>query len=240
VLCVWAIGAEGRKVLLRLSTANRESSESGLEVLRDLVKRGLQTPVTITTDGTVGLTKAVDTRWSKALRLRCGWHKMQNLPQQLPALAWPEFKALVVDRRDAPTVEAAQERRPAIVTRSQREFPEACRCLGDEAEATLTPLFVPQRPQQYGRTAHLAERAVVEERRRTKVIPQLEDESRLVKLVFAVLIRVSERWGKQCCSAVEPQQIRSLRRRRQLDEPAVSMLTPIPESSSRRSAASAA
>ena len=60
VLCVWAICVDGRKVLLSLSTANSESYESCLEVLRDLVKRGLQTPVTITTDGAPGLIKAVE------------------------------------------------------------------------------------------------------------------------------------------------------------------------------------
>ena len=55
VLCVWAICEDGRKVLLSLSTTNSESYESCLEVLRGLAKRGMQTPVTITTDGAVGL-----------------------------------------------------------------------------------------------------------------------------------------------------------------------------------------
>lgn len=97
VLCVWAICVDGRKVLLSLSTANSESSASGLEVLRDLVKRGLQTPVTITTDGAAGLTKALDASWPKALRIRCWFHNMQNLQQKVPPQAWPEFKALVID-----------------------------------------------------------------------------------------------------------------------------------------------
>jgi transposase-like protein len=48
VLCVWAICADGRKVLLSLSTTNSESYEGCQEVLRGLVKRGMQTPVTIT------------------------------------------------------------------------------------------------------------------------------------------------------------------------------------------------
>ena len=65
-------------------------------MLRALVKRGLQTPVTITTDGAAGLTKALDTIWPKALRIRCWFHKMQNLQQKVPPQAWPEFKALVV------------------------------------------------------------------------------------------------------------------------------------------------
>ena len=238
VFCVWAICVDGRKVLLTLSTANSESYESCLEVLRDLVKRGLQTPVTITTDGAAGLTKAIDAIWPKALRIRCWFHKMQNLQLKVPPQAWPEFKQLVADMRDAPTVAEAERRRQLIVNRYQRDFPAACRCLLDDAEASLNHLYVPQRHQLYVRTSNLAERAFEEERRRTKVIPHLWDEGSVVKLVFAVLIRVSERWGKKCFSPFEQHQIRSLRHQRQLDEPTV---VAVPTTSQpRRSAASAA
>lgn len=238
VFCVWAICVDGRKVLLTLSTANSESYESCLEVGRDLLKRGLQTPVTITTDGAAGLTKAIDALWPKALRVRCWFHKMQNLQQKVPPQAWPEFKQLVADMRDAPTVPEAERRRQLIINRYQRDFPEACRCLLDDAEASLNHLYVPQRHQPYVRTSNLAERAFEEERRRTKVIPHLWDEGSLIKLVFAVLIRVSERWGKKCFSDFEQQQIRTLRRQRQLDEPTV-IASPAPPQP-RRSAASAA
>jgi putative transposase len=237
VFCVWAICVDGRKVLLTLSTANSESYESCLEVLRDLVKRGLQTPVTITTAGAAGLTKALDALWPQALRVRCWFHKMQNLQQKVPPQAWPEFKKLGADMRDAPTVAEAERRRQLIVNRSQRDFPEACRCLLDDAEASLNHLYVPQRPQPYVRTSTLAERAFEEERRRTKVIPHLGDEGSVVKLVDAVLIRVSDRWGKKCFSAFEQHQIRTLRRQRQLDDPTV-VAAPTPQP--RRSAASAA
>ena len=220
ILCVWAICEDGRKVLVSLSTTNSESYESCVEVLRGLVKRGLRTPMTITTDGALGLTKAIDTMWPKALRIRCWFHKMQNLQQKVPARAWPEFKALLVDMRDAPRARKPKKRRDAIVDQYQREFPEPCRCLLDDADASLNHLEVPQRHQQYVRTSNLVERAFVEERRRTKVIPHLGGrECRL--LVYGVLIRVSERWGKKCFSEFEQQQIRSLRELK-LDEQEVS------------------
>ena len=240
VLCVWAICEDGRKVLLSLSTTNSESFERCREVLRELGKRGRRTPATITTDGAVGLTKAIDAVWPISLRIRCWFHKMQNLQQKVPALAWPEFKALVVDRRDAPTREKAEQRRDAIVAQYQRDFPEACRCLLDDAEASLNHLAVPQRHQQYVRTSNLVERAFVEERRRTKVIPHLWNEGSLVNLVFGVLIRVSERWGKKSFSDFEQQQIRSLRERLTLDEQEGSRVEPAMQAQSRRSAASAA
>jgi len=66
------------------------------------------------------------------------------------------------------------------------------------------------RHRQYVRTSNLAERACEEERRRTQVIPHLWDERSLVTLVFAVLIRLSERWGKKQCREFEQHQIRVL------------------------------
>jgi putative transposase len=240
VLCVWAICVDGRKGLLSLSTATRESYESCLEGLRDLLKRGLQPPLTSTTDGAVGLTKASDALWPRSLRMRGWFHQMPNLQQKVPPQAWPEVKALGIDRRAAPTVRAGEQRRQAIVTRSQRDFPEACRGLLDAAEASLNHLYVPQRHQQYVRTSNLAERAFAEERRRPKVIPQLWEEGGLVKLVFAVLIRVSERWGKKGFSEFEQHQLRSLRRRRKRDEQEVKPSEPTTNTPARRSAASAA
>ena len=240
VFCVWALCVEGREVLLPLSTANSESYESGLEVRRDLGKRGLQTPVTITTDGAAGLTKAIAAIWPKAWRMRWWFPQMRNLPPKVPPQAWPEFKALVADMRDGPTVPEAQRRRQLIVHRYQRDFPQACRCLLDEAEASLNPLSIPQRPQPYVGTSNLAEGAVEEERRRTKVIPHLWEEGSVTTLVFAVLIRLSARWGKKGCSEVEQHQIRSLRQRPQLDDHEVRSPLPTTAPQTRRSATSAA
>ena len=141
--------------------------------------------------------------------------------------------------RHAPTVPEDERRRQLIVNRYQRDFPAACHCLVDDAEASLNHLYVPQRHQPYVRTSNLAERAFEEERRRTKVIPHLWDESSVVKLVFAVLIRVSERWGKKCFSEFEQHQIRGLRRQLQLDLPDVQRPAPA-AAPARRSAASAA
>lgn len=80
----------------------------------------------------------------------------------------------------------------------------------------------------------------MEERRRTKVIPHLWTEGRLVPLVFGVLIRVSDRGSKKCVSQFEQQHMRSLRARLKLDEQEVSMSEPVGYVSTRSSAASAA
>jgi transposase-like protein len=239
-LCVWAICVDGRKVLLSLSTANSESQESCLEVLRDLLKRG--SPDASEHDhrwrGGVDQSDCCDLAQVPAPSLLVAQDTDPAAESAAPSLA--RVQGPVVDRREAPTVAEAERRRQAIVAESHLDFPEACRCLLDDAKASLTHLSVPPRHQPYVRPANLAERAFEEQRRRTKVIPPWWDEGGLVTLVFAVLLRVSERWGTKGCSEFEQQQIRSLRRKLELDEHQVSISDPKPDSHPRRSAASAA
>ena len=131
-------------------------------------------------------------------------------------------------------------RRQALVAEYHRDCPEACRCLLAEGKASLHHLQVPPRPHQDGRTANLAARAFEEERRRPKVIPHLWEESGLGKLVFAVLLRVSERWGKKAVREFEQLQMRSWRQRLQLDEHQGTSAAPATDTQPRRRAASAA
>jgi hypothetical protein len=65
---------------------------------------------------------------------------MQNLMQKVPPQSWPAFKALVADLRDAPTFEEGHRRLQALLAQYQGTFPEACRCLADDAEASLNHL----------------------------------------------------------------------------------------------------
>ena len=78
ILCAWAICRDGSKVLLHLAMGSRESYENCLEFLRDMVRRGLRTPVLVTTDGAPGLIRATAEVWGKSLRQRCLAHKMRK------------------------------------------------------------------------------------------------------------------------------------------------------------------
>ncbi len=54
LLVTWTILGDGSKVLVHLSLGNKERYEDRLEHFRDLVRRGLRTPLTVTTDGAPG------------------------------------------------------------------------------------------------------------------------------------------------------------------------------------------
>jgi putative transposase len=219
VLCTWGLLIDGSCILLDLRTGNTESKETCLEVLRDLVRRGLNAPLTITTDGAPGLTYAIDSIWPTSKRCRCWVHKMRNCQQKVPPDEWTEIKPLIEDIRDAPSYKKGEERCLGFINAHKEKYPELCRCLSDDMEASLNHLHFPSRHRIHIRTTNRVERSFVEERRRTKITGGLWDEKSLIKLVFAVLIRLNDRWSKKQFSDVEQAKLKQLRKEWKLYTP---------------------
>jgi transposase-like protein len=80
-----------------------------------------------------------------------------------------------------------------------------------EVISSLNHLRLPVRHRINTRTTNLLERTFEEERRRSKVILGFGDEKSAMKLVFATLLRVSDRWNRVPVSEIERQQLRLLR-----------------------------
>lgn len=215
ILASWGILSDGSKVLIHLSLGSKESYESWLDHLRDLVRRGLGVPLTVTTDGAPGLIKAVEAIWPEAERIRCWVHKMRNVldkvPDEVKALLKPYIEAV----RDAPDYESGRRLAGEVVARFGRDYPSAMRSFEDDLEASLAHLKLPAVHRKHIRTTNLIERSFGEERRRTKVIPRFRSEKECLKLVFATLWRASERWRRVRFSEHERRQIERYRQERQ-------------------------
>ena len=229
VLAAWCITTEGRKVLLHLAVGNKESEACWTEFFRHMTGRGLRLPTSVTSDGAPGLVNAITAAFSKSIRIRCWFHRMANIRAKLPAEGAEEFMAHVRAIRDAPTHEAGEALAAEVIGRYADRYPAAVACLADDLEASLAHLRLPPRHRIIARTTNLIERSFEEERRRTKVIPRLLDEKSAMKLVFATLIRASDRWSRVSVSELERQQLLLLRRELGLDPP------PVPEARPTRS-----
>jgi len=216
ILVTWAICCDGSKVLLHLSLAgSRESHDAWLEHLRSLVSRNLPLPLTVTTDGAPGLIKATEAMWPEAERVRCWFHKMQNVLEKVPDDMRETIKRLLIEVRDAADYQSGKERAAAFVERYQRQLPAACACLADDLEASLAHLKLPALHQKSIRTTNLCERSFVEERRRSQVIPHFFDQRSCLKLVFATLARASARWRLVRFTELEREQLQAYIRARQ-------------------------
>jgi putative transposase len=221
ILVAWGITTQGVRVLLHLTLGNKGSYENWLEMLRDMVKRGLTTPLVVTSDGSPGLIRAMEEVWPKSLRQRCLVHKKRNILAKVPAEAIPEVKAHIDAVYHAPTFEGAKQMATQLIGKYQGIYPSAMKAFEEDLEACLNHLRCPVRHRKAIRTTNLLERTFEEQRRRSKVIPRFFDEKSCLKLAFATLIRVSERWQRLGMNAFEKGQIRKLREELKLSLPVI-------------------
>jgi hypothetical protein len=121
---------------------------------------------------------------------------MRNVLDKVPDAARAEVKAHLVAIRDAPTYEAGRQTALAVLARFERAYPTAMASLREDLEASLAHLRLPAAHRKYVRTTNLIERSFLEERRRTKIIPRFFDERSCLKLVYATLVRASQRWQR--------------------------------------------
>ena len=207
VLAAWCITTEGRKVLLHLAVGNKESEACWVEFIRDMKARGLRMPTSVTSDGAPGLLNAIEGLFEKSLRVRCWYHKLGNIRSKVPEEGAEELLAHARAVRDAPTYEAGEAQAVSLIESFGEIYPAAVKSFADDLEASLSHLKLPIRHRINVRTTNLLERSFLEERRRTKVIARFTDEKSAMKLVFATLIRVSERWSRVSVSELERKQL---------------------------------
>ncbi len=219
VLVAWGILRDGRRVLLHLAMGSRESLENWLEFLRDMVRRGLKVPLSITTDGAPGLIGAVETMWPKSVRIRCWAHKVRNILDKVPDEMRAEVKAYLAAVREAPNPDEGKKAAGIFIGRYERQFPSAVRSFTDDLPASLAHLQLPAAHRKFVRTTNLIERSFEEERRRTKTIPRFFDEHSALKLVFGALTRATARWQRLRITELEQRQIDHLRDKLGLQPP---------------------
>jgi putative transposase len=196
VFCCWAILRDGSKVLLHLDLGNKESHQAWVNFFRSLLRRGLSTPVAITSDGAPGLIRAIGEVFPHSLRLRCWFHKLQNVLGKLPESVQEEALAHLRAIRDAPTLAVGEHLAAAFMEQFGKKYPSAIASFSEDVAASLAHLRLPVEHRRFCRTTNLVERSFVEERRRTKVIPRFWEEKSCLKLVFATLIRAAKRWTR--------------------------------------------
>jgi putative transposase len=129
---------------------------------------------------------------------------------KLSSEAIPELKAHLPSVFEAPTYEAAKKRVQEVLEKYQELYPSAMKAFSEDLESSLNHLKCPVKHRKAIRTTNLLERTFEEEKRRTKIIRRFFDEKSCLKLVFATLIRVSQRWQRIRVTSFELAQIDKL------------------------------
>jgi len=214
ILCTWGICSDGRKILLGLEAVASESAACWEAHFDDLIDRGMPQPLFVVSDGGKGLKAALTKCFPYAERGRCIAHKMRNLMGKLPRdeqIRGPikrKIKAIYY----APDRGTADQLAAGFIEQYAGEHPNMIKCFQADLEACLAHLEFPAGHRRYIRTTNLIERAFVEQKRRTKVIPAHINEKGAMKLVYGSLIRAARDWQRVSMDQLELAQLKNLRK----------------------------
>ena len=214
ILAVWGICSDGRKLLLGLEAVASESAACWEAHFDGLIERGLSQPLFVISDGGKGLKAALTKCFPYATRGRCIAHKMRNLMNKLPRdkqIRGPikrKIKAIYY----APDRATADQLAAGLIEAYAGQHPNMVKCFQSDLEACLGHLKFPAGHRRYIRTTNLIERAFVEQKRRTKVIPAHINEKGAMKLVYGSLIRAARSWQRVSMEQLELSQLKHLRK----------------------------
>ena len=186
ILAVLGVTSDGTKRLVGLEIAASEAGEHWTGLVKDLKRRGLQSPSLMVSDGHKGLLQAME-QWPDARVQRCTLHKWANLKSHCPKHAHAELKRdydRIVYAKDGLV---AREAYASFLAKWGKLCPAVVRSLEEAGEKLLTFYAFPESMWRSLRTTNSIENLNREFRRRTKTQASFSTEASAVTLLFGLV-----------------------------------------------------
>ena len=194
VLVALGINWEGRRRVLAVELAQRESATSWKDFLVALKARGLTGVLLTISDDHPGLKKAIAEVLPEAAWQRCYVHFLRNALDYLSRKANDDCLLelrWLYDRRD---LEEARRDLAAWLARWQERYPKLCLWVEANIEETFTFYRQPREHHKHLKSTNLLERLNEELKRRTHVIRIFPNEASCLRLVRALAVEQHEEW----------------------------------------------
>jgi len=194
VLVAVAVDGEGRRQIIGVDLANRESRTSWRDFLRGLKERGLFGVEFVVSDDHEGLKQAIREILPGAHWQRCYVHFLRNaldyLSRKLADDCLQELR-WIYDRR-----ELAEARRDiaAWLAKWQARHSRLCDWVEENIEETLTYYRLPQQHHKHMKSTNMLERLNQELKRRTHVVRIFPNAESCLRLVRALAVETHENW----------------------------------------------
>jgi putative transposase len=194
VLLAVGVDAEGRRQILAVDLANRESRSSWRDFLSGLKGRGLAGVEFVVSDDHQGLKRAIGEVLPEAAWQRCYVHFLRNaldyVPRKVDDDCLQELR-WIYDRR-----ELAEVRRDIgqWLAKWQAKYPKLCDWVEDNIEETLTYYRLPLPHHKHMKSTNMLERLNQELKRRTHVVRIFPNAESCLRLVRALAVEMHENW----------------------------------------------
>jgi putative transposase len=194
VLVAVAVDGDGRRQILGVELANRESRSSWRDFLLALRERGLHGVEFVVSDDHAGLKAAIREVLPEAAWQRCYVHFLRNaldyVPRKVDDDCLQELR-WIYDRRDL-----AEARRDLAgwLGKWQTKYPKLTGWVEENIEETLTYYRLPLAHHKHMKSTNMLERLNQELKRRTHVVRIFPNAASCLRLVRALAAETHEDW----------------------------------------------
>ena len=188
------INDEGRRQILAVELANRESQTSWRDVLLELKSRGLRGVEFVVSDDHPGLKRAIAEVIPEAVWQRCYVHFLRNALDYLPRKAVDDCRQelrWLYDRRD---LSEAQKDLAQWLERWGTRYPKLCEWVEENIGETFSFYRLPLQHHKHLKSTNMLERFNEEIKRRTRVARIFPNEASCLRLIRALAVETHEGW----------------------------------------------
>ncbi|SCY85204.1 IS256 family transposase [Microvirga guangxiensis] len=194
VLIAVGIDWDGRRQILGVEMANRESQSSWRTFLQGLRERGLSGVELVVADDHAGLRAAIREVLSEAAYQRCYVHFLRNALDHLPRKADDDCLQELRWLYDRRSVEEARRDLAAWIAKWEGRYPRLVAWAEETIEETFTFYRLPRQHHKHLKSTNMLERLNEEIRRRTYVVRIFPNAASCCRLVRALAVETHENW----------------------------------------------
>jgi len=194
VLIAIGIDWDGRRQILGVDLANRESMSVWRDFLISLKERGLTGVELVVSDDHPGLRRSITEVIPEAVWQRCYVHFLRNAKDYLPRKGGddcPQELRWIYDRRE---INEARKDLAAWLTRWQDKYPKLCAWVEENIEETFSFYRLPYRHHKHLKSTNMLERYNEEIKRRTYVVRIFPNADSCLRLIRALAVETHESW----------------------------------------------
>ena len=194
VLVALGINEDGRRCVLGVELANRESANSWREFLLRLRERGLHGVEYVVSDDHPGLRRSVPEVFPESVWQRCYVHFLRNALDHLPRKADDDCMTELRWLYDRRSLEEARRDLGGWLSKWQGRYPKLCVWVEENIEETFTFYRLPPPHHKHMKSTNMLERLNEEIKRRTHIVRIFPNEASCLRLVRALAVEKHEEW----------------------------------------------